>query len=142
MSTASTRALDRAAAALEGASDYRLAKVLGVAQGAISNYRCGIRQLDDGTALRVAEIAGIPPAQLLAEIAAERSKDDKARKVWTKLARMAATAALCVAMVNGGSWWVRTTDQLVKSGRVRRHRRRRYRPLPLRTSPAAYRTAP
>lgn len=101
MATATQLAIDRAAAALGGVTDYRLAKILGVRQTALSKYRLGQRQLDDGIAVQLAELAGMNPAQLLAEIQAERSKDEAARKEWMRLAKLAQAACLMLAILAG-----------------------------------------
>jgi predicted transcriptional regulator len=69
------------------ASDYALAKLLGVRQQTVSSYRSGRTQLSDGMALRVAKMIGRPPAPILAELAAERAKDPEVAKVWRDAAK-------------------------------------------------------
>lgn len=98
MDNPTIRAIDRACAAAGGISDYRLAKLLGVAQTTISNYRTGNRQLDDAVAVKIAHMIGVDPAELLAEVAAERSKDEGARTHWLRLAALARAACLVATL--------------------------------------------
>lgn len=98
MKTATIRALDTLARMRDISSDNRLSLLLDVTRQRVSMYRTGERQLDDDLAIKVAEMIGMKPEQLLAEIQAERSKDAKARKVWTNLARMAAAAPALFAV--------------------------------------------
>ena len=101
MQNATNRALDALAVAIGATSDYRLSIVLGITRQRISMYRTDKRRLDDDIAVRVAELAGIPPAQLLAELAAERSESEAARAHWIKLANMARAACLVTAIFAG-----------------------------------------
>jgi hypothetical protein len=68
-------------------SDYRLAKVLGVCQQAISNYRVCRTQMNDVVAVRAAHVMGQSPAPLLAQLAAGRAKDPEVAKAWKEMAR-------------------------------------------------------
>ncbi len=99
MQTATLRALDALAKATGATSDYRLSITLGISRQRISMYRTGHRRLDDDIAVRVAELAGIPPGQLLAELAGERSESDVARTHWQRLAELAAPARAAVVAV-------------------------------------------
>lgn len=66
-------------------SDYALAKALCVTRGGISSYRTGRSYLDDLTAVRVAEILGINPMEVIAAANLERSKSEDARRVWSNV---------------------------------------------------------
>lgn len=113
MENATLRALARASAKLGGVSDYRLAKELGFSQQSLSRYRNGHSQLDDASAVRMAEFLGEPPAQLLAEIQAERTKDEGARAHWLRLAALARAACLVLtfaAAILAGSAMVGESD--------------------------------
>lgn len=66
-------------------SDYAAAKSLGITRAAVSKYRVGISGFDDLTAVRVAEILGLDPMEVIAASNAERSKDAAARAVWERL---------------------------------------------------------
>jgi transcriptional regulator with XRE-family HTH domain len=92
--TASNRYLDRLAAQLGGASDYRLAKVLGVAHGAVSRYRAGDGQFDVRVAWRCAELLGIDAKEIIAAVQLERAKTEKDRAFWQAVATAAASILL------------------------------------------------
>lgn len=67
-------------------SNYRLARVLGVSDNTLNNWQSGRAAPSDLQAIRLAEMAGIDPAAVLAELAAARAKDDGTRAVWRGLA--------------------------------------------------------
>ncbi|HEY0877136.1 MAG TPA: DUF3693 domain-containing protein [Zeimonas sp.] len=75
-------------------SDYAVSKVLNCSRAAVSAYRHGERAFDDTTALRVADLLELPPARVLADMAAERAKDAKVRAVWQRIASSAAAVVL------------------------------------------------
>jgi len=62
-------------------TDYRLAKILGVSQGAMSHYATGRRIMDDTTAAKLAGILEIEPIQIIAAANAEREKGEK-KEFW------------------------------------------------------------
>ncbi|WP_423197158.1 HTH cro/C1-type domain-containing protein [Cupriavidus sp. H19C3] len=66
-------------------SDYAIAKALCVSRQAVSQYRQGKAAFDDLTAVRVAEILGLNPMEVIAAANRERAKSDDARRVWTGL---------------------------------------------------------
>ncbi|WP_454710700.1 helix-turn-helix domain-containing protein [Cupriavidus nantongensis] len=66
-------------------SDYAIAKALCVTRAAISSYRTGRSYFDDLTAVRVAEVLGINPMEVIAAANRERAKSEDARKVWSGL---------------------------------------------------------
>lgn len=74
--------LDAVKSKLGGASDYRLAKVLGVAQQTVSGYRVNGFEMDDKVCLKVAEILGIDAAIVLASIHAKRAKTEAEKTAW------------------------------------------------------------
>jgi len=88
--------LDAVKARHQLTSDYQLAKFLGVRQQTISNYRNRKSGLDEVMAIKVADALALDRAHVLANIAAERTKDEAARKAWQRAA--AATAAFLVAV--------------------------------------------
>lgn len=99
MSTSSIRALDALARQNGNCSDYRLSKIIGIAQPSVSLYRNGKRQFDEKTAIRVAELLGMAPAELLARIQAERSDNAPARAAWLSLAKLARASAPAAAIL-------------------------------------------
>jgi hypothetical protein len=83
------------------ASDYRLAKIIGVRASAISGYRAGRSNFDDRVAIKVAELLEIDPMHVIASMHAVRAKHSDERQVWEGLARKmaGATAGVLVALV-------------------------------------------
>lgn len=79
-------------------SDYRLSKVFGCHTSAISNYRNARSHLCEETAIKVAEILKIDPGQVLADVAAERTKCPAAKAAWEAAARRLSGAAAAVFM--------------------------------------------
>jgi DNA-binding CsgD family transcriptional regulator len=83
----------------EPASDYRLAKIIGISASAVSNYRRRGGGFDNATCWRVADILGIDPREVIAAVERDRAKDDSMRKVWegrlAVLGGKAAALAVC-----------------------------------------------
>ena len=67
-------------------SDYRLAKVLGLTQQALSNYRNRGTVMDATTALRVAELLNKPPLAVIADTEIERARRPEIKKTWMRYA--------------------------------------------------------
>lgn len=67
------------------ASDYALAKALGVSQPTVASYRAGNSRISDDVALTVAEILGMNPLIVIAAANAERAKTPEQRARWTGL---------------------------------------------------------
>ncbi|WP_186113239.1 helix-turn-helix transcriptional regulator [Burkholderia gladioli] len=74
--------LDAAKARLDLQSDYAAAKALGVTRSTISGYRTGRSVFDEKTCIRVAEILGIDPLEVIASARVESAKDAETRGVW------------------------------------------------------------
>lgn len=73
-------------------SDYAAAKALGCSRSAVSKYRNGAGSFDDATAIKVAELIGIEPLEVIAAANFERSKDEHAQNVWATIWGKAAGA--------------------------------------------------
>ena len=67
-------------------SDAKLADALEVTGASISALRNGKTHMGDETALKVAEILGIEPYEVLADCHAERARNPEAAKAWRALA--------------------------------------------------------
>ena len=80
-------------------SDYAAAKLIGAEPNRISNYRTGTSRFDDDMAVRVAELLQIEPAYVLACVAAERTKSERARRTWEKLAKKLAGAGALLLLL-------------------------------------------
>lgn len=77
-----------------------LARELGVSRSALSEWRAERNSPNDDQAVRLAELLGKDPGELLAECGAARAKTPETRKAWERIAaRMAgATMAGLMAM--------------------------------------------
>lgn len=72
--------IDRVKSAQGWDSDYRAAKELGITRGAMSQIRTGdSATLREETAVKVAQVLGIPVAGIIIDQAAERSKNPEVR---------------------------------------------------------------
>jgi hypothetical protein len=90
--------LDAVKRRLDLPSDYAIAKALGLTRAAVSKQRNGDSSFDDLTAVRVAEILGLDPMEVIAACNAERARDDDARRVWERLWGKATGAAVTTAL--------------------------------------------
>lgn len=82
------------------ASDYAVAKFLGCSPSRISNYRSKRSHFGDDEAILMAELLEIDPAYVLANIHAERAKDEVQKRVWKDLVkRLGGTAAALLLVV-------------------------------------------
>lgn len=100
-----TKSLIDAAKKAQGiGSDYRMAKVLKVTENTLGNWRAGRSKPADDLAVTLAQMAGVDPGSVLAELAAERAKDDASREVWRSIAQRLKGGAIAagVAMFCGG----------------------------------------
>lgn len=66
-------------------SDNALAKHLKIARSAISQYQHGHRIIDDYAAVRIAEILGINPMDVIATANYEREKAPERKDFWRKM---------------------------------------------------------
>lgn len=89
--TVTIELLDALKASNGGASDYRAAKLLGLSQPTVSNYRTGLKHFSDEKLVLVCSMLGIDPAPYLVRMQIERAKSDIGRDTWNALlARLAA----------------------------------------------------
>ncbi len=67
-------------------SDYKIAMVLGLTRGAISQHRVGkVTTLDDKTAFRIETELKLPHGEVIFDQHAEREKDPTLSKMWEEL---------------------------------------------------------
>lgn len=85
------------------ASDYAVAKQIGISKQAISDHKHGRSfTLSDEAVIRAAAFIGVNEAYALASIHAERSKTDEAKNAWERIATSfrkraaAASVAFCI----------------------------------------------
>lgn len=85
------KVIDEAKAKLGVESDYALAKETGILKQRISAYRNGSQTPDAYACARLAEILGIDPFELLAQVEAATEKNEARRTYWRAVAaKMAA----------------------------------------------------
>lgn len=99
--TNATNALLVAACAALKCSDYRIAKLLGISSPSVSRWRTSTGHMSDDHAARLAELAGLDPAEWVLRIAAEREPDGPGtaamRDAIRRLSGRAAAVILTVA---------------------------------------------
>ena len=95
--------MDAAKASAGLSSDYALAKALNCQPSRVCNYRNGRSTPDDEAAIRLAEMAKIPPLEAIAKINAERARTAEMRLWWEKIARGAAAACVMLAIAIAGA---------------------------------------
>jgi hypothetical protein len=96
--------LDELSEALKGASDYAIAKALGVTRATVSSWRVGRGTMSDDVAIRAAKILKREAGELLVIVAEERATTDTAKKAWTNLAkqlRVGVVTALAITSISG-----------------------------------------
>ncbi|WP_163557140.1 helix-turn-helix domain-containing protein [Halomonas sp. NO4] len=98
--------LTRLKAAHGGASDYRIAQILGVKHQTVYRWKNGQGTMSDETGIRVAEELGIDPKTVVVDLHIEREAGNVASPVWKAIRRqleMAATPVVVgVAGYGGG----------------------------------------
>ena len=95
--------LDELKARNGGASDYSIAKILGITHQMVSKYRLGKDCLGDSTAIRVAELLEIEPAIIIASVHAERAKSDQEKAVWREILEKLGGVAAGVLLTIGAA---------------------------------------
>jgi len=79
-------------------SDYALAKILPVRQQTISRYRKGAGFFDDKVCKTVAELLDLDPAQVIADVHAERTDDKEMKAIWKRIADSFGRAACLILL--------------------------------------------
>ena len=85
--------LDRAKARAVIESDYRLAKVIGITHGAMTNYRTGRTLPDERVLEQLCALSGDDLAVTAAQVQAERARTSEGRAMWLMVARRLSGAA-------------------------------------------------
>lgn len=63
-------------------SDYALAKVLGISNGIVANWRKGKRHPSNEEAVKLATLAGLDEMRVIAEIELRTANSDKKKEFW------------------------------------------------------------
>lgn len=78
-------------------SDYAISQLFGCDQSKITNYRKMRSHFGDSEAILMAQLLEIDPAIVLANIRAERAKDEVQKRVWLDIIkRLGGVAALLI----------------------------------------------
>lgn len=125
MERASITLIDKARTMCAPATDYQLAKRLGIKQQTISRCRMKGGTLDNEAATRLAELLGQEPYDVIAIMEVERAKDPKKRAFWeSKLPRLVPVVAILgitAGVTNFTDGVVRQLDELyIMRSRIRR----------------------
>lgn len=83
---------EAAKAAVGCRSDYAFAKLYGLTRSAVSQYANGKSTFDDERAELIAEILKIEPGYVMACARAERTKSEKSRSTWARVAKILAAS--------------------------------------------------
>lgn len=76
--------LDKARELCSPPTDYRLAKMTGIAQQTISRCRTRGKTLDDANATRLAEFLGMSPLAVIARMNEDRAKTPEQKALWKR----------------------------------------------------------
>lgn len=88
--------LDEAAERGIAKNDSDIARKLDVSRAAVSRWRKELDAPAEDTAARLADLLGKP--EIMAECAAARAKTPEGRRMWERLAKIAAAAVVVVAV--------------------------------------------
>ena len=91
-----TEYLDAVKARLNVSSDYALAKRLELANGSLSGIRSGHRHIPLDVAFRIAITLEMDPAEVVADLEAQREKNEQRRGFWRSFASRARSSAVAV----------------------------------------------
>lgn len=95
-------------------NDSDIARKLGITRASVSDYRVGRSHPNDEVAVKIAELLGKDPGELLAECGAARAKSPATRRAWERIAaRMAAYGiTACVLIIHFGNSGETKANQL------------------------------
>lgn len=85
---------NRAKNAAGAKSDYEFAKRLGITRASVSKYVTGKATFDDERAGLIAQILEVDPGYVMACCHAERSKSEKMKGTWARIAAIMLAAAV------------------------------------------------
>lgn len=97
-----TSLLDKAKKAQGFKSDYALGKAIGLGTARMSQYRLEQKRMGEELAVQLAELAGLDPLAVLADLQAENAKTEEVRRIWKRageLARKLGTAAIVILAI-------------------------------------------
>lgn len=95
---ATKRLLTELKAANGGASDYRVAKLLGVSKQNVSAWQNGRAYMSDSVGIRAAMLLGLDPDMVLIELHIEREKGHDTSPIWKSIKERLGKAAMPVVV--------------------------------------------
>ena len=102
--------LTRLKAANGGASDYRIAKLLGIQPQTVYHWKAGRSTMSDEVGVKAAEMLGLDPGKVLIDLHIERVKGDATSHVWRDIGRRLEMAAVPVVVglvgYGAGALWI------------------------------------
>ena len=114
--------LDALRARLNLPSDGRAAERIGASRARVSNWRRGVREMDNDLIPKVAQLLDIDPVIVVADIAAARATSTFERDAFARLAAMArrdsaaeSAASSAAEISDGGPCRTRTDNQGIMS---------------------------
>ena len=129
--------IDKAKDNLSLKNDFALAKWLETSTGAMSNYREGTRTMDDYTAAKLAQAAGIEPMAAIALANSEREKCERKRDFWREIVRSYGLTGLAFCIAIGAMQPGETHAKENDGMRIMRNRRRAKKTRPSREGQSA-----
>lgn len=90
----------------ETGSDYAVAKLLGVSEDAVNQYRKGTRAMSADVALLVAEKLQVPLLEVLTDTHAEHAKTPEMRKKWAEARKLWAQVVKIVLVAICAAPWM------------------------------------
>lgn len=82
--------IDALKAFYDGASDYRVAKIIGVGQSMMTNYNDGSSKLSADKVIFICETIGWDKHEWLMRLQMERAKSDAEKEAWNDLLKQLA----------------------------------------------------
>jgi plasmid maintenance system antidote protein VapI len=86
MGNQTVQLLDTLSASLGDASDYAVAKALGVTRATVSKWRTGVGAMSDETAIRAAKILNQDPSTLILIMAEDRARTPTVKAFYRQIA--------------------------------------------------------
>lgn len=86
--------LDRLKAANGGASEYRVAQLLGVRSQTVYKWKNGQGFMSDEVGIRAAELLGLDPVNVVVDLHIEREEGNPTFSVWKALGKRLEMAAM------------------------------------------------
>ncbi len=122
--------LDDAMEKLGLENDNQIATWLGVTRASVCHWRKGKSILDDYSCLKIADVLGIDPMEIITAANIEREKKEQKRKVWEEFSRRRGWAAVLFIFVISNSYEIAreyfTCSENIHYAKLLRRRRRAF----------------